>query len=100
VNLFRFDRNAALTAAIQSDLVNAARDGSYSPYSNFRVGACLLGDDGETFIKGANVECASYGQSSVPQYVPLWTPCGARSRNPRSEDRCVPLRTSPEPIPS
>ncbi|TKA56019.1 hypothetical protein B0A53_01722 [Rhodotorula sp. CCFEE 5036] len=38
----------------------AARDGSYSPYSNFRVGACLLGDDGETFIKGANVECASY----------------------------------------
>ncbi|BGP39490.1 hypothetical protein JCM10450v2_003452 [Rhodotorula kratochvilovae] len=38
----------------------AARDGSYSPYSGFRVGACLLTDEGE-FVKGANVECASYG---------------------------------------
>ncbi|EMS18778.1 hypothetical protein NBRC10512_005828 [Rhodotorula toruloides] len=38
----------------------SARDGSYSPYSNFRVGACLLTDEGE-FVSGANVECASYG---------------------------------------
>ncbi|GAA5826127.1 hypothetical protein JCM3770_004051, partial [Rhodotorula araucariae] len=38
----------------------AARDGSYSPYSRFRVGACLLTDAGD-FVQGANVECASYG---------------------------------------
>ncbi|KAM0787330.1 hypothetical protein ACM66B_003419 [Microbotryomycetes sp. NB124-2] len=37
-----------------------ARSGSYSPYSNFRVGACLLTDDGE-FVTGANIENASYG---------------------------------------
>ncbi|GAA5980392.1 hypothetical protein JCM11641_001788 [Rhodosporidiobolus odoratus] len=37
-----------------------ARTGSYSPYSKFRVGACLLAEDG-SFVMGANVECASYG---------------------------------------
>lgn len=33
---------------------------SYSPYSNHKVGACILATDGRTF-KGANFENASYG---------------------------------------
>jgi len=37
-----------------------AKDLSYSPYSNFRVGAALLTKDG-TIYKGANIENASYG---------------------------------------
>jgi hypothetical protein len=43
-----------------SFLRSSAKDGAYSPYSNFRVGAALLTPNGE-IIKGANIENASYG---------------------------------------
>jgi cytidine deaminase len=51
------------------DLVEAARAaalGSYSPYSKFRVGAVVVGSDGEVFT-GANVENASYPVSSCAE---------------------------------
>ncbi len=37
-----------------------ARQNSYSPYSNFAVGAALLSADGDLYT-GANIENASYG---------------------------------------
>ena len=37
-----------------------AMENAYSPYSNFKVGACILTADGRTF-KGCNFENASYG---------------------------------------
>ena len=37
-----------------------AMQNSYSPYSHFKVGACILTEDGRTF-QGANFENASYG---------------------------------------
>ena len=36
-----------------------ARELSYSPYSNFKVGAALLTEDGKVFL-GANIENSSY----------------------------------------
>lgn len=41
------------------ELAKEARELSYSPYSNFKVGAALLCKDGKVF-KGANVENSSY----------------------------------------
>lgn len=39
-----------------------AMKNSYSPYSGFKVGACLVTDNGKTYT-GCNVENASYGAS-------------------------------------
>jgi cytidine deaminase len=39
----------------------AARQQSYSPYSNYKVGAALLSIDGKIFT-GCNVENAAYGE--------------------------------------
>lgn len=51
------------------ELVEAARAaarGSYSPYSGFRVGAVVVGADGEVFT-GANVENAAYPSGSCAE---------------------------------
>lgn len=52
-----------LSAAERSKLIEnafVAREGSYSPYSKFRVGAAFLTASDE-IVRGANIENASYG---------------------------------------
>jgi cytidine deaminase len=47
------------------ELLQAAREAqqkAYAPYSNYRVGAAVRGDNGKIY-QGANVENASYGLS-------------------------------------
>ena len=58
-----------MSSDIVSQLHKAASDArkkSYSPYSNFKVGAALLGGDG-TIYAAANVENAAYPQSQCAE---------------------------------
>ena len=58
----------------QSELLREAvlaKVNSYSPYSNFRVGAACLLKDG-TIISGCNVENSSYGLSMCAERVCLF----------------------------
>ncbi|MCZ6662934.1 MAG: cytidine deaminase [Actinobacteria bacterium] len=50
----------------------AAAEHSYSPYSNFRVGAVVVGGDGE-IVTGANVENASYPSSNCAEATAINT---------------------------
>ena len=57
------------------DLLKYAIDAtknSYSPYSNFKVGAAILLKNGN-IIKGANVENASYGLTNCAERSALFT---------------------------
>ncbi len=48
---------------LRAEMIRRALDAkatSYSPYSRFRVGACILTEDG-TLFSGCNVENSSYG---------------------------------------
>ncbi|KZT59084.1 cytidine deaminase [Calocera cornea HHB12733] len=62
--LSKEDKDRLIAAAIE------AKDGSYSPYSKFRVGAALLTPTG-AIIKGANIENASYGAAICAERTAL-----------------------------
>jgi cytidine deaminase len=49
-----------------------ARSKSYSPYSKFKVGAVLIFDD-DSYVKGCNVENASYGLSNCAERTAIFS---------------------------
>lgn len=48
-----------------------ARDMAYTPYSNFKVGAAILTEDGEV-IKGCNIENAAYSVTLCAERTALF----------------------------
>lgn len=48
-----------------------AKELAYAPYSNFKVGACVLASDG-TMVTGANIENASFGLTICAERVALF----------------------------
>lgn len=48
-----------------------ARENSYSPYSNFKVGASILVGDSKIF-SGCNIENASYGASNCAERTAIF----------------------------
>lgn len=67
-----------------------ARELSYSPYSKFRVGCCLLTNDGE-YVTGANVENASYGGAICAERTTIVKTLTAsnQSHSKRGQWRCL-----------
>lgn len=66
-----------MTASVENvqraiDLARAARSAAYSPYSNFPMGAAVIGNNGEE-IKGALVENVSLGLAICSERVALFT---------------------------
>lgn len=64
------------------ELFDGAREAAelaYAPYSNFRVGAVVVADDGRVFT-GANIENAAYPSSSCAEATAINTAAAAGVR--------------------
>ncbi len=68
------------TAAQLMDAAREAAAYAYAPYSNFRVGAALLFDDG-SIVTGCNVENVSYGLTSCAERNALFRAISERGSN-------------------
>ncbi len=65
---------AGITRISDEELIAKAKEAmqySYSPYSKYRVGACLLSSDGRMFT-GCNIENASYGATLCAERTALF----------------------------
>ncbi|SNX53190.1 cytidine deaminase [Thermoanaerobacterium sp. RBIITD] len=53
------------------DLAKEAREKAYVPYSHFKVGACVISEEGNIY-KGCNIENSSYGLTNCAERTALF----------------------------
>lgn len=53
------------------EIAYQATERSYAPYSNFKVGAAVLTEDGQVFT-GCNIECASFGGTNCAERTAIF----------------------------
>ena len=70
-NISRDEAAAAPSDEALLALARLAMEKSYSPYSHFKVGACLLAKDGRVF-QGCNIENASFGVTNCAERTALY----------------------------
>jgi len=61
-------------------IANKVKANSYSPYSNFRVGAVLLSESGNLFT-GVNVENSSYGLTNCAERTAVFKAISEGEKN-------------------
>lgn len=64
------------------DLAWKARENAYTPYSHFKVGACVALKDG-TYVQGCNIENAAYGSTMCAERNAVY---GAYCQGYKKED--------------
>jgi cytidine deaminase len=85
----------ARTITMLRERAFASMDRAYAPYSNFKVGAALLGSDG-SITEGCNVENASYPATMCAERTAI---SGAVARGIRSFDAIAIATEAEEPTP-
>ncbi|MBL3568644.1 cytidine deaminase [Rhodovulum sp. BSW8] len=73
----------------------AVRENAYAPYSNFKVGAAILGADGQVYT-GCNVENAAYPEGTCAEAGAIAAMVAAGCREIRE---VAVIADSPDPVP-